>query len=249
MMSSASLHDRSRRNFFPVFSAALAALLLAAFGAPTPASALPSLLGPTPYLQFADSPFAGQSFSYFYLEDFEDSVLNTPGVAASGHCISPTSCFNVWLTDSVDADDGAIDGSGNRGHSFWANGSASFTFDAAVLGGLPTHVGVVWTDGSAPITFKAFDAANNLLGTLVGTGFPDSNFGGGTAEDRFFGIADPNGIAKILISDIGGIELDHLQYGRLGSLQIPEPDSLVLFAAGLIGLLDIVRRGGNKAAV
>jgi hypothetical protein len=40
------------------------------------------LLGPSAYSSFADSPFAGGSFSFFHLETFEDHLLNAPGVSA-----------------------------------------------------------------------------------------------------------------------------------------------------------------------
>ena len=79
-----------------------------------PRVAAASLIGPTPYSSFADSPFAGGSFSWFYVEDFEDGLINTPGVS-----VSPlTSAMAVGgYTDSVDGDDGVIDGSGSGGHS------------------------------------------------------------------------------------------------------------------------------------
>ena len=66
----------------------------------------PSRTGPT-YSSFADSPFFSQSFSYFYLEDFEDGALNTPGVTThqSWYVKGPSAS-----TDSVDADDGVVDG-------------------------------------------------------------------------------------------------------------------------------------------
>src|SRR5262245_41740068 len=103
--------------------------------------------GPSPYLSFADSPFNHTNrFSYFYLEDFEDGQLNTPGVTAS-------SGWQVLaqgpLTDSVDGDDGDIDGSGTGGHSFFSNLSSTtltVTFHPENLGGhLPTHAGIVCT--------------------------------------------------------------------------------------------------------
>ncbi len=71
--------------------------------------------GPTPYLQTSDSPWLSQIGSAnFYLEDFEDGLLNTPGVSATGaNVIGPGG-----LTDSVDGDDGNVDGSGSTGRSF-----------------------------------------------------------------------------------------------------------------------------------
>src|SRR5436190_16973163 len=75
-----------------------------------------TLLGPTPYLSSSDSPFIGPFFSYFNLENFESGALSVPGVTPSvGMVIGP----GGGLTDSVDADDGVIDGSGLLGHSFF----------------------------------------------------------------------------------------------------------------------------------
>src|SRR6185503_10775980 len=113
----------------------------------------------TPYLSFADSPLGGRNASYFYLENFEDHQLNTPGVAASAGGVTSV-VFGSTLHDSVDADDGVIDGSGLTGDSYIsANGAAGirFTFNAAVLGSLPTHAGLVWTDGAGQVSFEAFD--------------------------------------------------------------------------------------------
>ncbi|MXX39720.1 MAG: hypothetical protein F4Z85_16945 [Gemmatimonadetes bacterium] len=36
-----------------------------------------------PYRSFADSPFKNNHYLYFYLEDFEDGKLNTPGVSVN----------------------------------------------------------------------------------------------------------------------------------------------------------------------
>lgn len=123
----------------------------------------------------ADSPFTGLPFSYFYLENFEDGFLNTPGVSANSGAIVgiPNNA-----TDSVDGDDGVIDGVGNLGHSLYSgNGLTHFTFlfACATLGGLPTHAGIVWTDVglvtsgntySGPVTAEAYDLANQWIGSL-----------------------------------------------------------------------------------
>jgi hypothetical protein len=170
-----------------------------------------TLVGPTPYLGQADSPFVANGM--FYLEDFEDNALNTPGVTPStGSVIAPGS-----ITDSVDADDGAIDGSGTGGHSFFSgSGSAGirFDFDAGTLGGLPTAAGIVWTDGEGSFSFEAFNAMGASLGTLGP--FPAAgSVDGDTSEDRFFGVYEAGGISAIFISNTaGGIEVDHLQYGE-----------------------------------
>jgi hypothetical protein len=201
--------------------------------------------GPTPYLKAEDSPFHGLSLGYFYLEDFEDRLLNTPGVSAStGYSTKPT--FSTIETDSVDADDGLIDGSGNGGNSwFFTPGSTgiTFTFDAMVLGSLPTYAGIVWTDGLNPITFQAFNAAGDILGTIGPVDLADGSFLGGTAEDRFFGVSDPAGIWKITINTglFSGIEVDHLQYG--GPAAVPVPSAVLLAGLG-VGLISSLRRRG-----
>src|SRR5678815_5413703 len=96
-----------------------------------------ALIGPAPYLSSADSPFSFSSFTYFHLETFEDGALNTPGVTASGSslCVVNTAgCFlNSPLIDSVDADNGPIDGNGGApGHDLFAAGipGITFVFDA-----------------------------------------------------------------------------------------------------------------------
>jgi len=195
-------------------------------------SAHAALLGPTAYLSSADSPFAPfTGFTYFHLEDFEDGLFNVPGVTAagSGLCIVSTSCFvGSGLTDSVE--------NGQAGHDHWASGSITYTFDATVLGALPNAVGIVWTDGVNPIRFEAFDELNNSLGVLVGN-HADGTFAGGNDEDRFYGVTTSGGISRIVISDPGGIEVDHLQYGLRGNVtNVPEPETLALLGVALAGL-------------
>jgi PEP-CTERM motif len=192
------------------------------------------LLGPTPYLSFNNSPFQSLTFSYFHLENFETGALMVPGVTPSaGSVFGP-----AGNADSVDADDGVIDGLGRNGHSFFLNSGPTgirFTFTASALGGnLPTHAGIVWTDGTNNIRFEAFDASNNSLGFLTGS-HADGNFLGGTAEDRFYGIINPGGISSILIqSGAGGIEVDHLQYGFVATA-VPEPTTIALVGATASG--------------
>jgi len=198
-------------------------------------------IGPSPYLSFADSPFNGGSFSYFHLETFEDHLLNTPGVTANAGGVTSV-VFGPSIHDSVDADDGTIDGSGLAGDSYFsASGSSGvrFSFNAAILGSLPTHAGIVWTDGDGTTTFQAFDALNNSLGIIGPVALANGSFNGETAEDRFFGWTNVGGISSILISNTsGGIEVDHLQYGLAasGTASVPEPGSLVLLLSGLTGL-------------
>jgi len=220
----------------------IALATVAAWLTMTATSALAGAIGPSEYLEQSDSPLSGP-YTYFYLEDFEDDALNTPGVTASGHCISGFDCFvGGSLTDSVDGDDGVIDGGALSARSLWASGSVSFTFDATELGAFPTDVGIVWTDGVNPITFEAFDENGASLGTIVGD-HADGAFTGATAEDRFYGWTNADGISRIVISDPSGIEVDHLQYGFLGEVTpVAEPETLALIALGLVAIALVRRR-------
>ena len=174
------------------------------------------------YAQFNDSPFSGLSFGsgYFYFEDFEDSVFEHPGASSStGDFV--TISFGETFNDSVDADDGLIDGESLTGESwFYVDSSLGivWTFDADELDGqLPTHVGIVWTDGNTNTTFEAFDSSGRSLGTIVATHNNDS-FNGETIDDRFYGVVDYGGISAIKIKNDdrrNGIEVDHLQWGYM----------------------------------
>lgn len=184
-------------------------LLLAA-----PASAQ-TLLGPSPYLSGADSPFPLASPT-FVVERFEDHTFDVPGVSSAGGIVT-SSQFSGSIIDSVDSDDGVL-GNGacaNCDSFFGSAGAISFTFDPVVLGGLPRRVGIVWTDGGfgCTVTFTAFDGAGALLGTIVAPGQGDGSNSGTTGEDRFFGIEFAGGVKQIAVSNSsGGLELDHLQF-------------------------------------
>jgi hypothetical protein len=187
-----------------------------------------ALIGPLlPYDGFSDSPFFGKSFSYFHLETFEEGALTAPGVAASAGVV-------VGPGEFVDS----VDGGGPAGHSFF-NGCGScgitFSFDAGVLGKLPTSVGIVWTDGDGPDRhFEAFDEHGASLGTITDGSplFFSSGGDGDAANYRFFGVTNPGGVSSIFISnDGGGIEVDHLQYGAARG-GVPEPVSWALMIGG-----------------
>ena len=66
-------------------------------------------LGPTPYLNSADSPFASGSFGYFHLETFEYHLLNSPEVSANAGGVTSV-VFGPFIHGSVDADDGVRTG-------------------------------------------------------------------------------------------------------------------------------------------
>ena len=178
--------------------------------------------GPTPYLSAADSPFSSSELAWLHLETFEDGTLDTPGVtSSSGSVVLPAT-----HSDSVDGDDGTVDGSGAGGHSFTPGNTTTirFTFDDATLGALPTHAGIVWTDlgfnsggiyGFGNVSFEAFGADGTSLGIIGPFPLGDGLTNGQTAEDRFFGITAPGGISAIELSgNSNDWEVDHLQYGR-----------------------------------
>jgi len=193
-----------------------AAILVGVLGCALGSAKAPAqtFLGPTPYLCFSDSPFNGLSLGYFHLETFEDHLFNVPGVSANQGGVTSV-VFGAPIHDSVDCDDGNIDGSGLLGDSFFGAPDMTFTFDAGALGSLPTHAGIVWTDGGggATVIFEAYDAAGHSLGTATGQ-HADGSVNGTTAEDRFYGVIYSQGISAIRIShNSGGLEVDHLQYG------------------------------------
>ena len=174
-----------------------------------------TLVGPLPYLSAADVPsgfYLGDS--PIALEDFEDGTLDF-GLISDGTIVGPSS-----HTDSVDADDGQIDGLGRDGWSMHSTGtSSSITIEYP---GAPTAVGLVYTDNpsqtvSDATTLEAFDASGNSLGVFGPFPLGDAFTNGTTAEDRFFGPADDGGISKVTIASVLkiGIELDHIQYGAM----------------------------------
>ena len=229
-------------------SVAAAALLAAGYTGAVHAD--PTLVGPTPYLGASSSPFNPATFGYFHLETFEDHLLNTPGVTADAGGVTSV-VFGPSIHDSVDADDGATDGSGLLGDSYFTGSGAvgvRFTFSEAVLGSLPTSAGIVWTDGGpgTPVTFSAFGPGGVPLLSQTFSGFADGSNNGETAEDRFLGVANAAGISAIFISNAsGGMEVDHLQYGGASVAAIPEPETYALMLAGL-GSLGFVARRRNK---
>ncbi|MEG3860576.1 calcium-binding protein [Microcoleus sp. herbarium12] len=207
----------------------------------------PQFFGPLPYLAFnnpsagtAISPFSPVRFTYFHLEDFEDGALNTPGVTVSELA---TTNITTAFSDSVDGDDGVIDGQarGNSSSLFsnFRTSSFTFKFSANALGGqLPTHAGIVWTDigrngGGTPLSgdlvnntlFEGFGPSGESLGIIGPFSLGDESISRTTSEDRFFGVVNQNGISSIRLSMPGknNWEVDHLQYGFTPGTISPSP--------------------------
>ncbi|MEG4271106.1 MULTISPECIES: hypothetical protein [unclassified Microcoleus] len=207
----------------------------------------PQFFDPLPYWAFnnpsagsAISPFSPVRFTYFHLEDFEDGALNTPGVTVSEFA---TTNIATTFSDSVDGDDGVIDGQarGNSSSLFSNLRTSSFTFNfsANALGGqLPTHAGIVWTDigrngGGTPRSgdllnntlFEAFGPSGESLGVIGPFSLGDESISRTTSEDRFLGVVNQNGISSIRLSVPGknNWEVDHLQYGFTPATISPSP--------------------------
>jgi RHS repeat-associated protein len=214
---------------------------LAAFLTTTSRADDPGLISAMPYRRLADSPFAGVkgASQYFYVEDFEDGALNTPGVTAS----VPFSSSGVAFRDSVDEDDGSVDGSGSPGLDMYCGdaNTVSFTFNESALGGLPTYAGLAWTDvgfsaeglGFGSVIFEAFDKDGNSLGATTPVLLGDGQNTGQTAEDRFFGATHAGGISKIQMTmpQSANWGMDHLQYGRIANAFVV-PASANIHGAG-----------------
>jgi hypothetical protein len=209
--------------------------------------AFAGFMGPSRYSEFGDSPYFTTPLVWFHLENFEDGALNTPGVTVDNGLV----VGNLPTTDSVDEDDGLLDGMG-VGSSLTSVAGADgvnsfmFTFQPSVLGTYPTHVGLVFTDGAPNgfITYEPFDQNGLSLGTLnafVG----DDSFNGLTLEDTFFGAVHAEGISRMSITDNGNafdLELDHLQYGSI----VPEPSSVVLALVAAGAGLAVWRFRGDR---
>jgi hypothetical protein len=203
------------------------------------------------------------------LENFEGAPVGGYMPTAGGVILDPGA-----QTDSVDADDGSIDGFGRSGRSWFSGGMTSFfsfSFDAAALDGqLPTHAGIVWTDvgqvikgpetqpedpvppqGVIDVSFAAYGPGNTFLGFAGPFTLGDGNPDGGTAEDRFFGVVHSGGIESIQIFVGDGAfaistdwEVDHLQFGVQA---IPEPEQWLLMALGVGAIAWRARRRAKAA--
>ena len=176
---------------------------------------LPNLItyGPMKnYLEFAQSPFyeISQNNPNFYFEDFTKGYLSTPGIEID---VGETH-NNKDVTDSVDEDDGFIDGFGHEGISYQvASGKqragsevVMFTFDERSLRQLPTYFGIVLTDydcaqiggtKTANILFEVYDSNGKPIFTKDSINFGEPNVEGATQEDMFYGIYYEEGIKRI----------------------------------------------------
>ena len=223
-------------------AAAGAIAVVSLFGGVAQAAPATFFFNNTSYLSAGDIP-AGfyASGAPAVLSDLENDLLDPTLSGSAGSIIGP-GVFD-GLRDSVDVDDGALDGSGLAGHSWFSpDGPTGVTF-TFVGGVLPTAFGIVWTDGGGAVTFSAMDGNGNVLGSIRPDEFADGSSSGTTAEDRFFGVTFDGGIKSIFIKNGGGgIELDHIQYGSMVPAAVPVPAAGWLMLTGLAGLAARRRR-------
>lgn len=183
------------RAFYPLLTGTLLAL-------PVAAHAEAEFFGPVPYLSAADTP-PGFATGLTFIEDFEDNSVDRRLRRSSSSIVPPGG-----ITDSVDADDGAIDGSGSNGHSLFGS-SIRIDFEMP----FPTSTGMVWTDGAASnVTFEAFGPSGESLGSIGPFMLGDGSISGTTDEDRFFGVRDAEGVSAIRFISGAVMEIDHIQF-------------------------------------
>lgn len=247
--------NQSRKALSRKFIAVASAVLLV----PSMVHAATVSWGPSEYLEAdqisQDTPagffdFSTPGYQTAWIEDFEDGnptpapdpfLSISPGAILQPNTLNPVGSS---ITDSVDGDDGLVDGSGTNAHSWSVSGASdvTVTFANAVRA-----AGLVFTDGdpnSTNVILEAFDAANNLLGTIDAGDLADSFRTGQTTEDRFLGFTDDTTLIKsIKLSLVGGtgLEIDHVQWQEPASV-VPEPSTHFMALFALLGLVGL-RRG------
>lgn len=200
-----------------------AAMLLGAVVLAVPALGVPPVYFSElwPYKSFDDSGLkALGDYWPLGLERFEAGKISVPGLTISPGFVL---CDSLYI-DSVDEDDGSIDGYGREGCTWYVNApKVTVSFDKETLGYYPTSVGIAWTDigGGSPrdgygkIRFAVYDE----IGTMVGERLYEEEVGDGqrtgeTAEDRLVLVTWYGGIGAVsmTVETSSDWELDHVQW-------------------------------------
>ena len=117
---------------------------------PVAASAATTAHGPEAYLKTGDTPAAFICAGCILeIEDFEDNALDSFLTIDNGDILEPNSFSGMMnsVTDSVDGDDGAVDGNGNGGHSWFTGSSNSADRALTITFADPVKAaGLVFTD-------------------------------------------------------------------------------------------------------
>ncbi len=213
------------------------------------------LLGPSPYLSAADSPFpVDGSDPNFFLEDFEPYEPCIPGegvICGAGKFDVP----GAQLIYGTPVQGPSVEPNGHSavathlgivigGSNFYAIG---VEFDRDELGFWPTSVGMVLTDGSGPFSgLSVYDTLGNRTDFATGDlGIDPLN----PASYRFIGAFNPQGISaavfieRIFDNSPSAIpRIDHFQYGNA----IPEPSTTFLVCTALTIFNLLVRHSDAK---
>jgi len=196
----------------------------------------------TPYLQAGDADSLFDASWPISFEDFEDNSVDPFIVEIMGEILPPNFSTGISnLTDSVDGDDGAVDGVGNDAYSFFNNGRSIHVSFASPV----TSAGLVWTDGdpaSAGVMLEAFDASGMSLGVFDYGDIGDDLITGQTAEDRFIGASSMDGIGSLTVTNLpggNGIEIDHVHWQIC---EVPEPSAQLMGLIAFLAVAGIRRR-------
>lgn len=119
--------------------------------------------------------------SYYHLDNLEDGGIKKPGLTAlgvstlssfSGSIMSTPSTVTTERSATAARPTGAPDAPRFTGNSA---AGIEFQFNEATLGALPTHAGLVWTDGlgNVTVTFSAFGADGGVLVSYATSGIGD----------------------------------------------------------------------------
>ncbi|WP_434514405.1 PEP-CTERM sorting domain-containing protein [Dechloromonas sp. ARDL1] len=175
-------------------------------------------------------------------ESFDGYVVNNGSLNIGGVTFSSTDEFVVGQSMADLAENGAWGGNGNHFFSFEKIGSMTLNLSFAQ----PTK-GVafdysIWDtdpDGSAMLTARYFDSANNLIKS---TKFIFSAFGNSTynAFQSFGFVSEGAGIARMTLSG-DGVVFDNLTM----TAAVPEPGQYAMLLAGL-GLMGTIARRRSR---
>jgi len=198
------------------------------------------------YRGLGSGPFnAMASAGNLSVENFEDGLVNTAGMSINRGVVRGATV----TTDSVDRDDGHVDGLGQAGRSFTSGSHKSISISfSSQNGNTPQMAGLAWTDGrqNSIVVMKAWDRDGKYIGFLRAR-LGDLSRNGTTADDRFLGLTNANGISRIEIrSNYGGFEVDHVQFAY-GMVAVPVPPAAILGVAGLVGV-GLLRRRFMRSA-
>lgn len=215
---------------------------------PLAANAGTLTFGPSAYLQHGDTPAGFCDGCDIKIEDFEDNLLDPFLTISNGSILPPNSVSgsSTPVTDSVDGDDGSVDGSGIGGYS-WYTGIGNSNDNTLTID-FASNVdcaGLVFTDGdpiSSLISLEALDSDGNVMATIAAD-LADGVFTGETAEDSFLGFSDMDGgiaALRLIMTGGEGIEIDHVHWADCPV--VPEPATSGMMVMTLLGLVGWRRR-------